>query len=70
MKFSNGIAFIIIPSTEVTVEMVNHSTSTKLENMPLRSNMRLVEVCEPIHECFCNYVWYDGTEINRVWESL
>lgn len=48
-----------IVDMNITIEMVNKSTSMKKEDMPLNSvtGERLLETSEPVDEIFAGFAW-------------
>lgn len=66
--------FMILPDDEVSVSVVNRSTSRSKENMPSKESggivYRLVEVISPVHTSEAIYQWYLKGEIDAAWEAL
>lgn len=57
--------YIVIPTTEITIAMVNRSVNKKIEN--IRSNdlgtKLLLEVEEPVPSIYDNYAWKTHEDI-------
>lgn len=73
-KFTNGQVFIILDDDEISLQVLNYSTSKTKETMPSKTSggilKRIVETREPVNEVFGSYQWYGMDEIGIAWEAI
>lgn len=73
-KFKNGQVFVIMNDEDISVIIINRSTSVSKENMPTKISggvtKRIVETLEPVNSAFNSYQWYGIDEIGAAWETI
>lgn len=71
-KFLNGQVYMIIPTGDLSREMVNKSTSRAQSTMPLSTDSldTMVETLEPVDDIFKAYTWLDCMEMRDAWALL
>ena len=73
-KFKDGKVYMIVDDLDITMEMINYSTSKSKDEMPIKTvdsvDKRIIETSEPVASVFVSYNWYDIDEIEAAWEAL
>ena len=73
-KFKNNQVFLILNSDEISMQIINYSTSKSADTLPSKISdgvvKKIIETTEPVHTVYSNYTWYSIDEIRAAWEAL